>query len=109
MLAKLICHAPTRDMCIDRLERALRDYIILGTKTNLSWLRRVIAHPAFLDGRVSTRFLQDHESDLQQLMPEEVQAIAAALCSRGFSPSARVDGLKPVLRDIWHTLGAWGR
>src|SRR5207248_51297 len=51
MLAKLICHAPTRDLCIDRLERALRDYVILGTKTNVSWLRRVIAHPAFRQGK----------------------------------------------------------
>src|SRR5207245_6338512 len=35
MLAKLICYAESRDNCIDRLERALRDYTILGTKTNL--------------------------------------------------------------------------
>src|SRR5712691_4050490 len=34
MLAKLICHAESREACIDRLERALRDYGILGTKTN---------------------------------------------------------------------------
>jgi 3-methylcrotonyl-CoA carboxylase alpha subunit len=109
MLAKLVCHAPSRDACIDRLERALRDYVILGTKTNVSWLRRVIAHPAFRDGKVSTRFLADHEEDLRQPMPEEVQAIAAALCKTGFSPSARADGLKPVLHDVWNTLGPWGR
>src|SRR5437763_13166208 len=77
MLAKLVCHAPSRDACIDRLERALGDYVILGTKTNVSWLRRVIAHPAFRDGKVSTHFLADHEADLQQPMPEEVPAIAA--------------------------------
>src|SRR5437763_11817115 len=77
MLAKLICHAPSRDACIDRMERALRDYVVLGTKTNVSWLRRVIAHPAFRDGKVSTHFLADHEADLQQPMPEEVPAIAA--------------------------------
>jgi len=107
MLAKLICHAPTRDMCIDRTERALRDYVILGTKTNVSWLRRVIAHPAFREGKVSTRFLQDHEADLQQHVPEEVQAIAAALAQtrNGQQPTANSQRLP----DLWTTLGDWGR
>ncbi len=107
MLAKLICHAPTRDLCIDRLERALRDYVILGTKTNVSWLRRVIAHPAFREGKLSTRFLADHEADLRQPMPEEVPAIAAALASKpnGQRPTAN----SQRIRDVWDTLGAWGR
>jgi acetyl/propionyl-CoA carboxylase alpha subunit len=110
MLAKLVCHAPTRDMAIDRLERALRDYVILGTKTNVSWLRRVIAHPAFRDGKVSTRFLQDHEADLKQPVPEEVQAIAAAL-ARVWArpPSGARPGAAAPTPDIWDTLGAWGR
>ncbi|HEX9492794.1 MAG TPA: biotin carboxylase N-terminal domain-containing protein, partial [Thermoanaerobaculia bacterium] len=47
LLAKLICHAESRDACIDRLERALRDYVILGTKTNIGFLRRVVSHPAY--------------------------------------------------------------
>ena len=109
-MAKLICTAESRHACIDRLERALRDTIILGTKTNVSWLRRVIAHPAFREGRVSTRFLNDHEADLRQPMPEEVPAIAAVLAARstGSRPSVR-DGLNPVQRDVWDTLGNWGR
>jgi len=109
MLAKLICHAPTRDLCIDRLERALRDYVILGTKTNVSWLRRVIAHPAFREGRVSTRFLQDYEPDLQQPMPEEVHTIAAAL-ARVAAPAPDAGGRSGRrYTDVWNSLGTWGR
>ena len=106
MLAKLICHAPSRDLCIDRMERALRDYVVLGTKTNVSWLRRVIAHPAFREGKVSTRFLQDHEANLKQPMPEEISAIASAL-------GAQRNGQRPTansqLPTIWDSLGPWGR
>src|SRR5205807_7585295 len=80
MLAKLICFAPTRDAAIDRLDRALRDYVILGTKTNVSWLRRVVTHEAFRDGQVSTRFLIDHE--MRREVPEEIAAIANALAAR---------------------------
>src|SRR5437763_4797547 len=81
MLAKLICCAESRDAAIDRLDRALRDYIVLGTKTNISWLRRLVTHPAFRDGRVSTRFIADHESSLQRSTPDAVAEIAAVLSS----------------------------
>jgi geranyl-CoA carboxylase alpha subunit len=51
MLSKLICYAEDRERVHRSHARALRDYVILGTKTNLSWLRRVISHPAFREGR----------------------------------------------------------
>jgi len=105
MLAKLICFADDRDHCIDRLDRALRDYVILGTKTNVSWLRRVITHPAFREGLVSTRFLDDHP--VTQSMPEVVPAIAAALASSKHEPERAVGEVR--LPSVWDSLGGWGR
>ncbi|HEX9163239.1 MAG TPA: biotin carboxylase N-terminal domain-containing protein [Thermoanaerobaculia bacterium] len=108
MLAKLICSAPDRDAAIDRLDRALRDYIVLGVTNNVSWLRRVVTHPAFRAGKVSTRFLMDHEADLQRRVPEIVPLIAAALAA---SPhrQATTDNRQPSSASIWDTLGPWGR
>jgi acetyl/propionyl-CoA carboxylase alpha subunit len=79
MLAKLIGYGASRDAAIDRLSRALRDYTILGIKTNLGFLRRVITHPAFREGKVSTRFLADH--DLHTETPDVVPIIASLLAS----------------------------
>jgi acetyl/propionyl-CoA carboxylase alpha subunit len=107
MLAKLICYAENRETCIDRLSRALRDYVILGTKTNVSWLRRVVTHEAFRAGLVSTRFLQDHEESLTRVMPEIVPAIAAAIASAPKKIVAAADG--PQLATVWEQLGEWGR
>ncbi len=109
MLSKLICYAPDRETCIDCLSRALRDYVILGTKTNVSWLRRVATHPAFRDGLVSTRFLQDHASALEPRVPAAVPAVAAALASGQRPAAARVAGATPALATVWEQLGAWGR
>ena len=110
MLAKLICYAADRDACIDRLDRALRDYVILGTKTNVSWLRRVVTHPAFREGRVSTRFIADHEKDLVRAMPELVPLLAAALATvpqtKTERTSAAVAG-RPA--SVWDSMGSWGR
>ena len=107
MLAKLICFGEDREAAIDRVQRALRDYVILGTKTNLSWLRRVVAHPAFRDGRVSTRFLADHAGDLaprpSEIAPEIAAAIAAAPRPRAMAGSA-----EPRVASVWDSLGTWG-
>src|SRR5205823_7674788 len=97
-LAKLICFASTRDACIDRLDRALRDYVILGTKTNVSWLRRVVTHEAFRDGRVSTRFLEEH--DVRRQVPAVVPKIAEALAARGGQALQPVRGQARV-PDVW--------
>ncbi|HUR82811.1 MAG TPA: hypothetical protein VM733_18775, partial [Thermoanaerobaculia bacterium] len=105
MLAKLICFAETRDAAIDRVARALRDYVILGTRTNVSWLRRVITHPAFRAGEVSTRFVTEH--DLSPKPSEAAPQIAALLAA---APRARtaVAGA-PQTASVWDVLGEWGR
>jgi acetyl/propionyl-CoA carboxylase alpha subunit len=108
MLAKLICFAEDRDAAVDRVLRALRDYVILGTKTNLSWLRRVIAHPAFRDGRVSTRFIADHEADLAPRVPEAAPQIAAVLAAAPRRRAAAGSG-EPRVGSVWDSLGTWGR
>ena len=107
MLAKLIAYGETRDAAIDRLDRALRDYVILGTKTNVSWLRRVVTHPAFRDGRVSTRFLADH--DLTRTVPDYVQDVATAIAARARRSEGRVVAGTPTVPSVWDALGGWGR
>jgi len=108
MLAKLICCAEDRNEAIDRLDRALHDYVILGLKTNVSWLRRVVIHEAFRAGKVSTRFLQDHESDLRPPLSTVAPLIAAALASTPRRQPATGNRQQEV-PTVWDTLGAWGR
>jgi 3-methylcrotonyl-CoA carboxylase alpha subunit len=109
MLAKLICFAEDREAAIDRVQRALRDYVILGTRTNVSWLRRVIAHPAFRDGLVSTRFITDHEADLAPVVPEVAPQIAAALAVAPRKRAGVVGAGEPRVSSVWDALGPWGR
>jgi 3-methylcrotonyl-CoA carboxylase alpha subunit len=107
MLAKLICYAPDRNTAIDRSARALRDYVILGTKTNVSWLRRVVTHPAFREGLVSTRFLEEHAADLGPRADERAAEIAKVIvASSKPQPAARQSN---QVRGVWESLGNWGR
>jgi urea carboxylase len=59
MLAKLIVHAPTRAEAVTAMQAALAQSRVDGIETNLRWLRDVVRSPAFVEGQVSTRALND--------------------------------------------------
>ena len=59
LVAKIIVHAPTRAQAIAKMQRALSETIIGGIRTNIALHQRILQHPAFEEGRISTRFLGD--------------------------------------------------
>ena len=56
MLAKLTVWAEDRDTCLQRLRRALEDFTIIGTPTNLPQLQRIVHAPEFISGKYTTDF-----------------------------------------------------
>ena len=86
MLAKLVIHGQTRAAAIERARRAIDDTLILGLTTNVDYLARIIAHPAFAAGRIHTGFISQYAGDLNApALTEEQRRLllaAAALCSR---------------------------
>jgi acetyl/propionyl-CoA carboxylase alpha subunit len=81
MLAKLIVLAENRADAIQKMESALRQYVILGLTTNIPFLRELITHPAFRRGETTTDFIARHFSTWQppNLSPPDEAFIAAAL------------------------------
>ena len=57
MIAKLIAFGDDRDEALERLQAALAETVVEGVTTNLSFLRWLVAHPAFRSGDVSIDFL----------------------------------------------------
>jgi 3-methylcrotonyl-CoA carboxylase alpha subunit len=64
MIAKLIAWGADRPEAARRMSAALADTAILGVKTNLAFLERVVAHPAFLAGNTDTAFIERHRAEL---------------------------------------------
>jgi acetyl-CoA carboxylase biotin carboxylase subunit len=58
LMAKLIVWAPDRDAAIARMSRALGEYTITGVPTTIPILQRILAHPDFGAGRLSTAFME---------------------------------------------------
>jgi acetyl-CoA carboxylase biotin carboxylase subunit len=58
LLAKLIVHAEDRASAIQRMQAALKDFVIHGVVTNIDFLQAVLSHPDFANGEVTTRWVE---------------------------------------------------
>jgi propionyl-CoA carboxylase alpha chain len=63
MISKLIAWGKTREESRLRMIEALDKYIITGVKHNISLLRSVLEHPKYIDGKFTTKFLQETYPD----------------------------------------------
>jgi acetyl-CoA carboxylase biotin carboxylase subunit len=71
LVAKLICWGDAREVAMQRMRRALNEYVVEGIKTNLPFLRRVLADDRFQAGRYDTRIVEQILArDAAQLQPE---------------------------------------
>ena len=57
LLVKVTAWAPTAREAIRRMDRGIREFRIRGVSTNLQFVENVINHPKFIDGTVTTRFI----------------------------------------------------
>jgi acetyl-CoA/propionyl-CoA carboxylase biotin carboxyl carrier protein len=80
LLAKVIAHGETREEALRRLDLALRETVILGLRTNVAFLRRALAHPAFREGGFTTDLLDRDGAVLGEAgeVPAAVLLAAAA-------------------------------
>ena len=60
MIAKLCAHGMDRTQAIERLRRAIDEYLIQGVETTLDFGRFVLDHPAFTSGTFDTGFVAAH-------------------------------------------------
>jgi len=83
MLSKLVTYAETREAAIDRMLRALDEYVIGGIRTNIGLFRRILQDADFRAARIDTgyleRLLAREAMTERSELPEDVIALAAAL------------------------------
>ncbi|AZE18277.1 Methylcrotonyl-CoA carboxylase biotin-containing subunit [Pseudomonas chlororaphis subsp. aureofaciens] len=107
MLGKLIAWGENREQARLRLLGMLDEFAIGGLKTNLAFLRRIIAHPAFAAAELDTGFIPRYQDQLlppaTALSDEFWQAAAQAFAQSQpdqlraddrHSPWAKANGLR---------------
>ena len=62
MIGKLITYGETRKVALERMYRALSEYLIRGIKTTIPLHKAVMADPVFIEGKATTAYLEDFMS-----------------------------------------------
>lgn len=64
MIAKLIVWGENREKALQRLTKALSEYHVGGVKTNVAFLRKLVASQPFIDEKIDTSFIEKHHEYL---------------------------------------------
>jgi 3-methylcrotonyl-CoA carboxylase alpha subunit len=80
MIAKLIVYDTDRNQALQRLREALAECDIVGPKSNVAFLERLVRHPVVIEGRIDTGYLDRHLSEFLtgDAAPSEHVLFAAA-------------------------------
>jgi 3-methylcrotonyl-CoA carboxylase alpha subunit len=100
LIAKLIAYAPSREEAIAKLDAALARAVVLGPKTNLAFLRGLLAAPEFVTGRLDTGFI---DANLERLgaSPQPADAFAALTGVRALLPELTTPAASAGDADPW--------
>ena len=112
ILSKLIVWSESRKMSIVRVSHALENYIILGIKTNVEYLKRIINTKNFVDGNYHTHFIDENEDNLISKKGNIDTALIAAALNLSIVKSKDRAGVvlqKSTLikTSPWKELGQW--
>ncbi|MBK4999642.1 acetyl/propionyl/methylcrotonyl-CoA carboxylase subunit alpha [Pseudomonas sp. S31] len=94
MLGKLIAWGQDREQARLRLLAMLDEFAIGGLKTNIGFLRRILAHPAFAEAELDTGFIARHQQVLlpaAQALPAPFWEAAAEAWLQGETRQRRAD------------------
>jgi acetyl/propionyl-CoA carboxylase alpha subunit len=117
LIAKLIAFAENRDAALARAACALRSFPVLGIRTNIPFMLRLLEHPDVRRGAVHTGFITDHYDELTTAAPPPPEAAAAAALAqqRASTAGSAADRVltgaagAAAAGDPWTSLRRWGR
>jgi acetyl/propionyl-CoA carboxylase alpha subunit len=111
ILSKLVVWGEDREIARIRAVQALSDYVILGIRTPTEFLRDILSHPHFIEGRTHTDFIEKHMSGWSsQSSQESIDLAVLASAAHAYSSSPKPGSpneYEAKLPTPWHTLGAW--
>jgi acetyl-CoA carboxylase biotin carboxylase subunit len=109
MVAKLIAWGETREAARRRAIVALRNYPILGIRTNTALLLALLEHPRFVSGDLDTGFLDTEGDAIRASLAVETpaDAIAVAQAAENGSVPSTSSAIAAVTSDPWTTLRGW--
>jgi len=112
ILAKLIVWAENREIACERMINGLNDYVILGIKTSIDFLKDVINHSQFREGRTTTDFINkyfDGWKGKEKTQESQKLALITSAFNSLNQTEVKAGGLafQKETYSPWQTLGKW--
>ncbi|MBN8736688.1 MAG: acetyl/propionyl/methylcrotonyl-CoA carboxylase subunit alpha [Xanthomonadales bacterium] len=108
MIAKLIVWDVDRPSALQRMREALAACEIVGPKSNVAFLERLVRHPAIVEGRIDTGYLDRHLDEFVagETRPSPETVFAAVVASLQYD-ERHVVGDPADPHSPWNTADAW--
>lgn len=104
LLAKIIGYGENREQARETLIRALNSYHVAGITTNIDFANAIVSHPAFADGALSTRFIEEHfDGGIPKeppLLEQLHYMVIAATAIYHFRQRLVHDSLQPMMAQV---------
>ena len=111
LCAKLIVHAGSRELAVRKMQYVLRETVISGVGSNLSYLSAISINPSVVEGKVSTLFLDRKFKDFHpDVTPESIAMFEEFERSDAFrdSGASRPAPSESHARKTWNSADLWG-
>lgn len=108
IMAKLIVHAPSREIAISKMIQALHQYKILGVRTSKKHMIDILSHSEFIAGNTFTDFIDKYMADREDFSEsfKELVAAVAAVGSSDRSIGNSHNSSQESSPTPWQTLGS---
>lgn len=109
ILSKLITWGENRHTAIKKMNEALSNYIIIGIKTQINFLKAIMKHPEFIAGRTNTSFIANHMQNWKKVPEQKYlqQALVFAAIHSLNQTKLKTTAKEQFFYDPWLNIGPW--
>ncbi|MFH0867260.1 MAG: acetyl-CoA carboxylase biotin carboxylase subunit [Bacteroidota bacterium] len=106
MISKLIVWGVDREFARNKIITALKDYVIHGIKTNITYLINLLQHKAYVSNNISTKFCEEQKEEMLTIVENAKKSTPffVPLISYIIYSLNRKD---ETYKNIWNSIGYW--
>jgi 3-methylcrotonyl-CoA carboxylase alpha subunit len=107
MISKLIAWGNDRTQALQLAYEALGDYVLLGIKTNITYLRQVLNHPHFVANQINTGFCDAYTAALTEAISTDKNKISPTALLAALLMHSLQQSYNMFVTNIWEEIGFW--
>ncbi|MDY0266874.1 MAG: acetyl-CoA carboxylase biotin carboxylase subunit [Methanimicrococcus sp.] len=101
MISKLCAYGANREEAIERMKRALYEYVVIGVTTNIPFHKAVMENEEFGKGNLSTRFIDDNH------IIDSIHDVLIRDSEKGATLASALDNEEVVIAAITAAVGSY--